>query len=154
MPPTKIRPQQAWGLGPQVRVMRQCRETNWVRHIHLIANGRLPRTYSIGCPIGSFGVPHQEAAVSVIMSWKIDSAIASSQPPEEMVSMIPCRPQTGAQRIFARIFFDRVGGGFGIPRNPGTRPSSGGMQIGRTLTLGWQFGRRGGVVRRCQPRVV
>jgi len=49
-------------------------------------------------------VPHQEAAVSVIrtMSLNIDSAIASPQPPQ-MVSMIPCRPQTWAQRIFARI---------------------------------------------------
>src|SRR5213079_1009268 len=39
--------------------MRQCRETNCLRHIYLIANGGLPRTCSIGCPIGSFGVPHK-----------------------------------------------------------------------------------------------
>src|SRR5882672_6674122 len=30
-----------------------------VRHTHLITNGRLGCTYSFGCPIGSFGVPHQ-----------------------------------------------------------------------------------------------
>ena len=52
--------------------MRLCRETNWVRHIHLIANGRLPRTYSIGCPIGSSGVPHQ--AVVRAGEWEREAA--------------------------------------------------------------------------------
>jgi hypothetical protein len=46
----------ATGAISEMRLL--CRETDWLRHVPLIANGRLHRTCALGYPIGIFwGAP-------------------------------------------------------------------------------------------------